>query len=166
MHMEVKKTALIGPQALFNGLVTTYVNKLKEEIRHDSDRRAALQIYEEGLSDRIVQGIKRRMQAEGYVVVGPAPNLICRMILQVSEPKPDPRKVAIEVFRSHVWEEIKWACVTARVKFPHKIVVYRGTQPDHIRVVIRELRRCGWKATYRSGAHFITVGCPPESFTQ
>ncbi|MBX9573878.1 MAG: hypothetical protein K2X77_33595 [Candidatus Obscuribacterales bacterium] len=164
--MEVKKTALIGPQALFNGLVATYVNVLKEAISQDPHKKAALQITEERLSDEIVQGVKRRMEAEGYIVEGPAPNLICRMILLVSERQPDPREVAIERFRSYVWSGIKSACVRDRVEFPHKIDLYSDAQPDHIRVVLRELRRRGWKASYRTGAKYITVDRPSQSFTQ
>lgn len=83
--MKVEKTALLGPQDLFSELVTCYVNRLKQEIRQDPRKTTALEITEEKLSDRIVQGVKKRLEAEGYVVNGPAPNLICRMILLVSE---------------------------------------------------------------------------------
>lgn len=164
--MKVEKTALVGPQALFSRLVTYYVNHLKEEIRQDPQKTAALQITEEKLSDRIALGVKRRMEAEGYVVIGPAPNLICRMILLVSEPQPDPREIAIERFRSYVWNDIKRACLRVNAEFPLKIDLYSGAEPDHIRVVLKELRQLGWKATYRTEAKYITVTCPPDSFTQ
>lgn len=162
--MNVEKTPVIGPEAMFNDLVTAYVNYLKEEIRQDPKKTAALQITEQKLSDTLVQGVKRRMEAEGYIVQGPAPNLICRMILLVSEPQPDPQEVAIERFRSYVWNEIKRACVRAHVEFPLKIKLYGGAQPEHIRVVLRELRGCGWKAYYRTGANYVSINCPPESF--
>lgn len=155
----VKTTPLFDPQAMFTRLINTYVNRLKDEIDHTPKRSTALQITEENLSDRIVQGIKRQMEAEGYLVEGPAPNLICRMILIVREPAPDSREVAIEEFRSYVWEEIQWSFVNARVEFPHKIKVYRS-KPEDIRVVLRELRKLGWKVSYRTGADHITIDCP------
>lgn len=163
--MNVEKTPLFAPQTMFKRLVTFYVNQLKEEIENSSKRRTALQITEEKLSDRIVQGIKRRMEAEGYIVQGPEPNLICRMILVVSEPEPDAREVAIEQFRSYVWESIKWTCVRQRAEFPHKIEVVRS-KPEDIRVVLSELQELGWKTSYCEDANHVTIDCPPESFVE
>lgn len=155
----VEKTPLLGPQDMFTQLVNTYVIRLKREIDHNPKRSTALQITEENISDRIVQSIKIQMEAEGYLVEGPAPNLICRMILVVREPEPDSREVAIEAFRSYVWEEIQWSFVNDRVEFPHKIKIYRS-KPEDIRVVLRELRKLGWKVSYRTGADHITIDCP------
>lgn len=163
--MNVQKTPLLGPQDMFTRLVEGYVNQLKEEIEDSPDRSTALQITEEKISDRIVQGIKRRMEAEGYIVQGPAPNLICRMILVVSEPEPDTREVAIERFRSYVWESIKWACIRERVEFPYKIEGIRS-KPENVRVVLRELQELGWKTSYCVDANHVIIDCPPESFVE
>lgn len=163
--MKVEKTAMFGPEILFSSLVDTYVDELKKEC--ESNRRsgrkkpACLNITEEKLSDRIVQEVKRKLEADGYLVEGPDINLICQFIMLVHEPEADQQEVAIEKFRSYAWHKINWACLHAR-SFPHRINVYRDTQDEHIRVVLRELRRLGWKAYYRKGAEYFTVDFPSE----
>lgn len=97
-----------------------------------------------GLSEE--QRIKRRMV--GYIV-GPAPNLSCRMILVVTELEPDARK----------------SCTREPAEFPYKIEIYQSN-PENIRMVLRELQKLGWKTSYCVDADHTTIDCQPESFVE
>lgn len=156
--MHIQKTEMISPAALLQSMVCKIANELKvswaEAKASNFPKKVVLNVGK--LSPEIVARVKSKLEGEGYLVEGPGMNMVCELIILVSEPEPEKHEVLIERFRKYVWENIEIVMLRGG-SFPHRIKIYPGAAPEHVRVVLRELRAVNWQARYRTGSDYFTV---------